>query len=130
MNNRIISVNKSCKLNQQSINSNNTPDFIYYLDTGNITQNKIDNLQYLQIIDSEYPSRAKRKVKNNTIIYSTVRPNQEHFGILKNPDSNLIVSTGFTTIDVIDKDLYPLYLYYSLTRKEITGYLQLIAENR
>ncbi|MFM6534166.1 MAG: restriction endonuclease subunit S [Dolichospermum sp.] len=129
MSNRLISVGKVCKLNKESISLKDTPEYIYYLDTGNITQNKINNLQYLTREDGAYPSRAKRKVKENTIIYSTVRPNQEHFGIIKNPDINLIVSTGFTTIDVIDKDIDPLYLYYSITRKQITYFLQSIAEN-
>ena len=50
------------------------------------------------------PSRAQRKVTNNTIIYSTVRPRLKHYGILSRPQNNFIVSTGFTTIDI--KDLY------------------------
>ncbi|MFM6474342.1 MAG: hypothetical protein ACKPGH_12745, partial [Dolichospermum sp.] len=85
MSNRLISVGKVCKLNKESISLKDTPEYIYYLDTGNITQNKINNLQYLTIEDGAYPSRAKRKEKENTIIYTTVRPNQEHFGIIKNP---------------------------------------------
>ena len=39
---------------------------------------------------------------------------------------NLIVSTGFTTIDVIDEDIYPKYLYYKLTQNYITDYLHTI----
>lgn len=49
--------------------------FINYLDTSNITNNKIDEVQYLQFDTDEVPSRAKRIVQENDIIYSTVRPN-------------------------------------------------------
>ena len=111
MNKRLMTIGKSCELNRESITANNTPDSIYYLDTGNITRNRIYGLHLLQKNNDGYPSRAKRKVKNNTIIYSTVRPNQEHHGILNKPADNLIVSTGFTTIDVIDNGLDQLYLY-------------------
>lgn len=125
---KTIKIGSVSKFNASSLTSKNTPDSIYYLDTGNITRNKIDSFQYLEKSDSSYPSRAKRLVKDKTIIYSTVRPNQEHFGILSNPYRNLVVSTGFTTIDIIDENVEPLYLYYSLTRKEITDYLHKLGE--
>jgi len=102
---------------------------IQYLDTSNITRNKIDKIQFFDGGKSVIPSRAKRRVKHETIIYSTVRPDQEHHGFLEHPADNLIVSTGFTTIDVIDNSINPKFLYYSLTRNKITDYLHTIATN-
>ena len=66
---------------------------IQYLDTGSITCNKIDTLQEFNI--DEAPSRAKRLVSEDDIVYSAVRPNQLHYGYIKNPQMNLVVSTGF-----------------------------------
>jgi type I restriction enzyme, S subunit len=130
MNKKVASIYEIADLNSKSITKNDTPDNIYYLDTSNIIRNCINNLQYLQFDKEGYPSRAKRKVKDRTIVYSTVRPNQEHFGILNNPTDNIIVSTGFTTIDVKDVNVIdPLYLYYYITQKFITNHLQAIAEN-
>lgn len=125
---KILSISEIAILNASSLKSNDNYEFIYYLDTSNLVRNKVIHYQYIK---DNYPSRAKRKVKRNTILYSTVRPNQEHFGIFEkiNEDSNIIVSTGFTTIDVISKEIYPKYLYYKLIQKEITNYLQAIAEN-
>jgi len=129
MNSRKISINKVCKLNRETIRSNNQPEYINYLDTGNITRNKIDEIKKLINGIDKYPSRAQRKVKKNTIIYSTVRPEQEHFGIIETPIDNLIVSTGFTTLDIIDDTIDAKYFYYSLTNKSITDYLNVIATN-
>ncbi len=129
MNNRKIVIDQVCILNRESISKKDCPKSIYYLDTGNITRNKISELVLLVGGSSEYPSRAQRRVKDKTIIYSTVRPNLRHFGILVSPADNLIVSTGFTTLDVTDREIDPLYLYYSLTRDEITNYLHTVAEN-
>ena len=75
-----------------------------------------------------YLSRARRKVTNNSIIYSTVRPNQKHLGIIRNPPDNLIVSTGFCVIDVDVKIANPRYVYYYLSQDSITTQLQAIAE--
>jgi type I restriction enzyme S subunit len=99
------------------------------LDTANITKNAISSLQELHFQKDKIPSRAKRKVRKNTIIYSTVRPNLEHYGFLENPADNLIVSTGFTTIDVHDKDVDSKFLYYLITQKNITDYLHGIGTN-
>ncbi|HFG0471770.1 restriction endonuclease subunit S [Flavobacterium psychrophilum] len=129
MNNRKVIINKVCKLNRETISSTNPPDFINYLDTGNITRNKINEVKKLINGIDKYPSRAQRKVQQNTIIYSTVRPEQEHFGIVENPIDNLIVSTGFTTIDVLDENINAKYLFYCLTQKNITEYLNTIAAN-
>lgn len=127
--NRKFIIGKISKLNTETIGTRNTPTVIRYLDTSSITRNRIENIQILDSRKVQFPSRAQRKVKNETIIYSTVRPDQEHFGFLQNPQNDLIVSTGFTTIDVIDKDIDPKFLYYSLTRKDITRYLNTIATN-
>jgi type I restriction enzyme S subunit len=126
---RKIIVGKVCDLNSETISSSNSFQSIRYLDTGSITRNKIENIQYLDSRILPFPSRAQRKVKKGTIIYSTVRPNQEHFGFLNNPEDNLIVSTGFLTLDVTDKDIDPKFLYYNLTRKDLTNYIHTIAVN-
>ncbi|WP_239993943.1 restriction endonuclease subunit S [Neisseria lactamica] len=62
-------------------------------------------------------------------MYSTVRPNQEHYGFLENPSDNFIVSTGFSTIDVYDDNTDEKFIYYLLTQKHITDYLHTIGEN-
>jgi len=101
--------------------------FINYLNTGNITNNKIEEIVCYNEL-SELPSRARRIVKNGNIIISTVRPNQLHYGVLKNIPENLLVSTGFAVLD-IDKNLADnYYVYYYLTQKHITNYLQRVAE--
>src|SRR3989344_6682865 len=118
METRTIQIGKVCKLNRDSLNKHDNFDEIRYLDTSSIIRNKIGDLQILKI--NNIPSRAKRKVSDGTIIYSTVRPNQEHHGFLENPTKNLIVSTGFVTIDVEDSDIDKKYIYYLLTKKDIT----------
>lgn len=126
---RQITIGEIAEINANSLTQKGMFQEIMYLDTGNITRNEIDNIQILNITMDKIPSRAKRKVKDKTIIYSTVRPNQEHYGFLENPSDNFIVSTGFSTIDVYDDNTDEKFIYYLLTQKHITDYLHTIGEN-
>ena len=115
--------------NKENIGSTDKFTVIEYLDTSSITENVISGISVLNISDA--PSRAQRKVTNNTIIYSTVRPRLKHYGILFSPKNNLIVSTGFVTIDVKDifKDkIDARYLFLLLTQANITEYIGNIAD--
>ena len=123
---REIRLKDIAKFNQKNIDKDFAFNEIYYLDTSSITRNNISSYKIIKI--NNLPSRAKRRIVENTIIYSTVRPNLEHFGILENPMDNIIVSTGFTTIDIIDNNIDPKYLYYCLTKNDITKRLSQIAE--
>ncbi|MCR4769417.1 MAG: restriction endonuclease subunit S [Bacteroidaceae bacterium] len=119
-----------CNINSSSITSKDEIESILYLDTSNLTENIIGGLQPFEL--SEAPSRAQRKVKHNTILYSMVRPNLKHYGIMNNPSDNVIVSTGFVTIDIKDEETenYDVhFLFYVLTQNWVTSYLQTIAEN-
>lgn len=102
-------------------------DYVSYLDTGNITNGIIDTIQLYEDIN-EIPSRARRKVSKNDIIYSCVRPNQRHYGFIAEPIENLLVSTGFATISAKQDKANAKYLYYYLTQNEIVEYLQNIGE--
>lgn len=99
---------------------------IRYLDTGSIKCGKVETYQEFNLEDA--PSRAKRLVKEHDIIYSNVRPIQRHYGYIKKPPENLVVSTGFSVISTNVKLADSLYIYYLLSTKEIVELLDSIAE--
>ena len=114
------------KTNTMSIDKNYPYSNIEYLDTGSITCNHIESLQDFELVKA--PSRAKRLVQEDDIIYSSVRPNQLHYGYIVNPQENLVVSTGFVTITCNKTLINPKFLYYFLTQSHITEYLHSVAE--
>ena len=101
--------------------------YVNYLDTGNITENVIAEIQHIDAVE-KLPSRARRKVKYNSIVYSTVRPNQQHYGIIKNIPDNFLVSTGFAVIDVDETKADADYIYFWLSQSDIVTHLHAIAE--
>ena len=116
------------KTNQNTYSSKEKWLFVNYLDTGNIVKNNIAEIKYIDLFKDKLPSRARRKVSYNNIIYSTVRPNQLHYGIIKEQPENFLVSTGFTVIDVNENEAIADYIYYFLSQNEITEHLQAIGE--
>ena len=123
---------KECKLgdvvrsNVRSVDRHYSNQAIQYLDTGSITCGKVDALQKILLKDA--PSRARRLVRDKDIIYSTVRPIQRHYGFIKSPPTDLVVSTGFSVIEVNQDLADPLFIYYFLTSDEIVEALDIIAE--
>lgn len=115
--------------NKSSLSKSDSISEIMYLDTSSITENVISDIVILDAANA--PSRAQRKVEHHTIIYSTVRPRLKHYGILENPRDNLIVSTGFVTIDLKEEYkecINPKFLYLLLTQPSITEYIGNIAD--
>lgn len=121
--------NSVIAINQNNYTKEDNYKKVCYLDTDNITNNRINAFLKIDLTKEKLPSRAKRKCYLNSIIYSSVRPNQRHFGIIKEIPKNFLVSTAFIVIDIIDLEkLDPNYLYYYITQDKITHYLQRIAE--
>ena len=117
-----------CEVNTDNISFKNNIKLLSYLDSSSVTQNVFDRYQIFNHVKDEIPSRAKRKVRYNDIIYSTVRPNLKHYGIIKDNVENVVVSTAFAVIrsccDYISNEL----LYLILTENKNTELLQGIAE--
>ena len=103
--------------------------FINYLDTGNIKENRIEKIQHLIVSKDKIPSRARRKVQPGDIVYSTVRPNQRHFGLLKEVPENFLASTGFSVIRGKDGLAHTDFLYWFLAQDHIVEQLHTIAEH-
>ena len=103
--------------------------FINYLDTGNITMNRVSKVQYLVAGRDKIPSRARRKVTPSAILYSMVRPNQRHFGLMKSIPENFLASTGFAVLRGRDSLADTEFLYWYLAQQHVVEYLHSIAEN-
>lgn len=119
-----VSVNLFAKINPDSITKNFKHSVINYLDTGSLTKGYVEGYQEFSL--NVAPSRAQRLVQDKDIVYSVVRPNQRHYGIMLNPEPNTVVSTGFTVIRA--NKISPFFLYYLLTSDEVVEYFHMIAE--
>ena len=125
---RMGTLGEIAEINTDNISAKDKFKEIRYLDSSSVTQNVFDEYQIFNVLQDEIPSRAKRKVKHNDIVYSTVRPNLKHYGIIKDNVENVIVSTAFAVIRSHCSSISNEMLYLMLTDDKNTEYLQGVAE--
>jgi len=121
----IKSIKDIVKINERTINKDFRFPEIEYIDIDSVDNGIINNKQHFQLNDA--PSRAKRIIRKNDIIISTVRPNLKHFAFIKEAKPNTIVSTGFAVISC--KKVNSKFLYYYLTTDKVTDHLSAIADS-
>jgi len=69
-------------VNQYSLSGKEKIGKIKYIEISEVNKGKVNKLSKIDF--SSAPSRARRVVRNNDILISTVRPNLEHYAFLKN----------------------------------------------
>ena len=102
---------------------------INYLDTGNLTNNVIGSIQRLVVGTDTIPSRANMIVSKNDILYSTVRPNLLHYGLIKKSVENMVASTGFSVLSCKKSPNYNSVFYLHITSESNTAKLIRISES-
>ena len=103
-------------------------EYVNYLDTSSITDGIISEIQHIEPKSEKLPSRARRIIAANDIVFSTVRPNQHHFGIIGNPLPNMLASTGFAVIRSVNPSVCNELIYLCITKKEVVERMQQLAE--
>ena len=76
-------------------------DSIQYLDISSIDNTSKTVIGLTQYALADAPSRAQYVLKQNDIMYSTVRPNLQNFAINPYSDENVVGSTGFCVLRCI-----------------------------
>ena len=125
---RMQSISKFASINENTYSLKEKWSLVNYLDTGNLTAGRISEFQYIDTNKNKLPSRARRKVIDRDILYSTVRPNQRHYGMLFSPPDNTLVSTGFAVIRSNDDNIPNEAIYLFLTESSKIDYFQQLAE--
>lgn len=84
--------------NPESLSEKTLPNYEFeYIDISSIENTGIISKK-LKITFSDAPSRARRIVKKDDIILSTVRPYLKAFALIKEDKKNLICSTGYAVL--------------------------------
>lgn len=96
-----------------------------YIDVSSIDNKKGTIASTDNILEPENaPSRARKLVSENTVIYSTVRPYLLNIAIIdKKTEPEMIVSTAFAILHPYST-IYNKYLYYYLKSLQFTKYVE------
>ena len=113
------------EINPESISNKNFYNTISYVDISSVKEGILYGVCNYSINNA--PERAKRILRNNDIIISTVRPNLKAYYFVKNDIPNLICSTGFAVLRAKNK-IVSRFLYYLISNESFINYLSLIAK--
>lgn len=98
---------------------------IQYIDISSVSVGQLYGYAEYDINDA--PSRARRIIQPNDIIFSTVRPNLRAYYYVKECPTNAICSTGFAVLRA-KKNANSRFIYYLVTEKSFVDYLSLVAK--
>ena len=115
-------------INPETYSPRDNWSFVNYLDTSSITQGSITEVQHIRPTEEKLPSRARRILRNGDVVFSTVRPNQLHYGIISNPKPNMLASTGFAVIRSRKASIPNEIIYLALTEPSFVEKMQQLAE--
>ena len=85
-----------------------------YIDISSINKEKLMVSEPKEILGKDAPSRAKKQIQRNDVIFATTRPNLKNIAILKSEYESPVASTGFCVLRAT-KDVLPDYLFYFVT---------------
>lgn len=110
------------KINALSLSSGTPQDYkLKYLDIASISETgKISSLSELEYAAA--PSRARRIVRSDDIVVSTVRPYLRAFAHIKEAPDNLIASTGYAVITALS-EAAASFLYQVVLSEDFLSYL-------
>jgi len=115
-----IKLKEIAEINPNTIKKNFKYDTIEYVDISSVGTGTIEKPKIIKL--TEAPSRAKRTIRDGSIILSTVRPNRRSFYYFKNAKENLVVSTGFAVLEAKEV-IFSRFLYYLINDYKFTEYL-------
>lgn len=98
---------------------------IEYIDIASVSMGNLSNYTTYDITVA--PSRARRIIKDNDIIFSTVRPNLKSYYFVKCPPKNAICSTGFAVLRV-KNGVNSRFIYSLVTENSFIDYLSSVAK--
>jgi len=85
-----------------------------YIDISSIDRDRFTVTDPKKVLGKEAPSRAKKHVQLNDVIFATTRPNLKNIALVRNEYISPVASTGFCVLRANCKVL-PTYLFYFVT---------------
>jgi len=89
---------------------------IKYIDVSNISNKLLKIVEYRSYLGKEAPSRARKIVKTEDVIFATVRPYLKRIAFISLEYNGFYVSTAFCVLRSNNKIIFPSFLFYFVSR--------------
>lgn len=83
-------------VNRRTLKRADLPSPLLYLDISNVGVGRVGQPASMEADDA--PGRARRVVRDGDVIWATVRPNRRAHGLVHDPPTELVISTGLAAL--------------------------------
>ncbi len=101
---------------------------LIFLNTSDILHGKVLHRTYSAV--KNWPGQAKKSIRKDDILFSEIRPANGRWAFVEEDADDYVVSTKLMVIRARKDRVFPKFLYQYLTSKEISSWLQHLAESR
>jgi type I restriction enzyme S subunit len=98
-------------------NPRKTPELRFkYVDVSSISRDALKIVECKLYQGKDAPSRAKKLVRNDDVIFATVRPTLKRLTLIDEEFNGEICSTAFCVLRAMENILNPLYMFYAVQK--------------
>lgn len=103
------------QLKTQNVKWDNFPgEEFHYIDLSSVSREKLSIVDSVYVNSQNAPSRAKKVIRENDILFATTRPTLRRITIVPSKYHNQICSTGFSVIRPNKEIVSSRYIFYLL----------------
>jgi type I restriction enzyme S subunit len=106
-------------VNADTIRGSDTDEMIDYIDISSVERGTVTATKRMMLSDA--PGRARRRLSDGDILWSTVRPNLCAYALVLAPNGNFVASTGFAVLSPRNAPF--AYIYALSTTDAFVEYL-------
>lgn len=100
----------------KNVNPNKSPDAQFkYVDVSSVSNKKFEITETQLLFGKDAPSRAKKNIITNDIIFATVRPTLKRVAIIPKELNNQVASTGYVILRTNKSNHYKFLFYFLLS---------------
>jgi len=111
---RLVKLSEVCK-NTELVNPFAYPEKPFdYIDVSSVSNDSYCIVETRRILGKNAPSRARKSVQTDDVIFATVRPTLKRVAMIPSELNGQVCSTGFCVLRANFKDLEPQFLYFLL----------------
>jgi len=94
-----------------------------YVDVSSVSNETFEIVQTSQVFGSAAPSRARRLIRTNDVIFATIRPTLKRIASVPSTLDQQVCSTGYMVLRTLPK-LHPRFLFHYLFTDQFQGAME------
>jgi type I restriction enzyme S subunit len=110
-------------LQTSNIRWKDTTDTYRYIDLSSVCREKNIIIETTEITAENAPSRAKKIVIKDDVIFATTRPTQQRLCMITEEFSGDIASTGYCILRAKKNEVLPKWIYFFITSSRFRNYV-------